>query len=87
MLTPLLEDRHVVREELVVGETGVQKEEAHADARLITDKEEPAWLQQISSLLGRAICPLIALGLRDLQEEMSARVPLDEAYDMLTSLP
>lgn len=45
MLTPLLEDRHVVREELVVGETGVQKGKAHTDARLITDKEEPAWFR------------------------------------------
>jgi hypothetical protein len=54
-LTSLPEDRFVVREELV-GETGVQKEEAHADAKLVTDnlKEEPAWLRQLSSLLGRA---------------------------------
>jgi hypothetical protein len=32
-LTSLPEDRFVVREELI-GETSVQKEEAHADARL-----------------------------------------------------
>jgi hypothetical protein len=52
---PSPEDCFVIQEELV-GETGVQKEEAHADARLITDKEEPAcqWLRQLSSLLGRA---------------------------------